>query len=55
MAEKAQNFDDLMKQIDEFEKTITDLMSNVKRLRQKLMDNKTKYGPDISAWPKEAR
>ncbi len=56
MAEgKTQNFDDLMKQIEEFEKTISELMGNVQRLKQKLLDNKTKYGPDVAAWPKEAR
>ncbi|MBU0630789.1 MAG: hypothetical protein KKC80_07750 [Candidatus Margulisbacteria bacterium] len=54
MVEKAKNIDELLAQIDEFEKTIHGLGENVAKLKQKLLENKSKYGPDISAWPKEA-
>lgn len=49
------NVDDLLKQIEEFEKTIQGLANNVASLKQKLLENKEKYGPDISKWPKEAK
>jgi uncharacterized protein Yka (UPF0111/DUF47 family) len=56
MAEAKQpSFDDLMKQIEEFERTIKELAENVRNLKQKLLENKEKYGADISAWPKEAK
>ena len=49
---KAKSLDDLMKQIEEFEKTIRGLEDNVKVLKKKLVENKEKYGTDISQWPK---
>lgn len=49
------NVDELLKQIDEFNKTISDLAGNVANLRRKLVDNKEKYGSDINQWPKEAQ
>jgi molecular chaperone GrpE (heat shock protein) len=52
---KTANVDDLLKQIEEFEKTIQGLASNVANLKQRLLENKEKYGPDISKWPKEAK
>jgi len=56
MAEgKQPSFDELMKQIEDFEKTISDLAANVSKLKKKLTENREKYGPDISAWPKEAK
>ena len=57
MAEEkaAKNVDDLLKQIDEFEKTLKCLGSNVASLKQKLLENKAKFGVDISKWPKEAK
>ena len=53
--QKAKNFDELLKQIEEFEKTIQGLAGNVSALKQKLLENKGKYGPDIIKWPKEAQ
>lgn len=50
---KEKNFDELMKQIEEFEKTIQGLMANVQTLKKKLAENREKYGTDMSAWPKE--
>ncbi len=50
---KPKNVDDLLKQIEEFEKTITGLAGNVANLKKKLAENKAKYGPDLSSWPKE--
>jgi hypothetical protein len=52
---KAKNVDELLRQIDEFNKTITDLSGNVAALKKKLQENKTKYGNDIDQWPKEAQ
>ena len=49
---KAKSIDDLMKQIEEFEKTIRGLQDNVNVLKKKLSENKEKYGNDISQWPK---
>lgn len=53
MAEEAKNVDELLLQISEFEKTIKGLESNVVTLKQKLEENKQKYGSDIGKWPKE--
>ena len=50
---KTKNVEDLLAQIDEFEKTIQSLSNNVATLREKLVKNKEKYGSDISQWPKE--
>jgi len=50
---KAKNLDELLKQIDDFEKTIQGLAKNVIALKAKLLENKDKYGPDMTAWPKE--
>jgi peptidoglycan hydrolase CwlO-like protein len=47
------NVDDLLKQIDDFEKTIQGLVNNVTNLRKKLQENKEKFGTNISSWPKE--
>lgn len=52
---KTANVDDLIKQIEEFEKTIQGLADNVANLKHRLLENKEKYGPDISKWPKEAK
>lgn len=51
--QKAKNLDELLKQIDDFEKTIQGLGKNVEALKKKLIENKGKYGPDISQWPQE--
>lgn len=50
---KAKNLDELLKQIEDFEKTIKGLEANVANLKKKLLENKEKYGPDLSSWPKE--
>jgi archaellum component FlaC len=47
------NVDDLLNQINEFEKTLKNLQTNVETLKSKLMSNKEKYGSDISKWPRE--
>ena len=47
--------DELLKQIDDFEKTLHSLAGNVAGLKQKMLENKEKYGPDINTWPKEAK
>jgi septation ring formation regulator EzrA len=51
--QKVKNVDDLLKQVDDFEKTIQGLATNVQNLRAKLLENKGKYGPDMTTWPKE--
>jgi len=51
--QKAKNVDDLLKQIEEFEKTIQGLAENVGALKKKLLENREKYGSDINQWPKE--
>ena len=51
----AKTVDELLRQIDEFEKTLQGLAQNVGALKKKLVENKEKYGPDISQWPKEAK
>jgi DNA gyrase/topoisomerase IV subunit A len=48
---KIKSFDDLMKQIEDFEKTIQGLAANVAALKQNLLEKKDKYGPDMSQWP----
>jgi hypothetical protein len=50
---KEQKYEELMRQIEAFEKTIGELAENVAKLKSKLISNKEKYGADISAWPKE--
>ena len=50
--EKKIILEEVFKQLDDFEKTLTDLQSNIKSFRTRLAENKDKYGPDISKWPK---
>jgi len=45
--------DELIKKSEEFEKTVLDLLENIKTFREKLKSNKDKYGPDITKWPRE--
>ena len=54
MAEKLTTFEELMKKVDEFEKTVSGLLENIKTFRSKLVENKKKYGPDTSKWPSHA-
>jgi flagellar biosynthesis chaperone FliJ len=44
---------ELLAQIDKFEKTIAGLSQNVQKLKQKLQENREKYGDDTTKWPKE--
>jgi prefoldin subunit 5 len=53
--QKKKNVDELLRQIDEFEKTIRELAANVSALKNRLLESREKYGPDISKWPKEAK
>ncbi|NQT29991.1 MAG: hypothetical protein HQ596_05420 [Candidatus Saganbacteria bacterium] len=55
MAEEAKSVDELLAQIEEFEKTIKGLEANVETLRKRLRENREKYGSDISKWPKEVK
>lgn len=50
---KAKSFEELIRQVEDFEKTIKSLGENVNKLKAKLAENKEKYGPDLSTWPKE--
>ncbi len=47
------NAENLIKQIEEFEKTIKSLQDNVDVLKKKLEEKKQKYGNDLNNWPKE--
>ncbi len=49
------NVEDLLKKVDEFEKTVTGLLGNVKKFKKKLLENKKKFGPDTSKWPNPAK
>lgn len=51
--QKPKNVDELIKQIEDFEKTIKGLQDNVDALKKKLTDNKVKFGSDTTKWPKE--
>jgi len=53
--EQVKNVDELLQKIDDFEKTLRGLESNVGGLKKKLLENKEKYGTDITKWPKEAK
>ena len=53
--EQTKSVDELLGKISEFENTIEGLEKNVGTLKQKLQENKEKYGPDITKWPKEAK
>ena len=56
MAEAKQpSFEELIGQIDSFEKTLLELSANVAKLRKRLLENKEKHGPDIAKWPKEEK
>ncbi|MFA4858093.1 MAG: hypothetical protein WC901_00035 [Candidatus Margulisiibacteriota bacterium] len=44
---------DLIQQIDEFEKTILKLNENVAILRKKLAAKQAQYGDDVSQWPQQ--
>ena len=54
-ASEVKKVEDLLQQIEQFEKTIQGLGENVNNLRKKLLENKGKYGSDISKWPKEEK
>jgi hypothetical protein len=46
-----QNFQELLAKVEEFEKTVTGLLDNIKRFKSRILENKKKYGPDTSKWP----
>jgi uncharacterized protein YoxC len=50
---KVKNVDALLKQIEEFQKTIKGLEDNVTGLKKRLQENKDKYGADMTQWPKD--
>lgn len=52
MNEKSiENVDELLKKVEEFEKTVTALLDNIKRFKTRLAENKAKYGTDTTKWP----
>lgn len=51
MADEKMTASDLLKQINEFEKTIDNLTENVTLLKKKLKEKTDKYGEDMSKWP----
>ena len=51
MEKKSETFEELIKKVDEFEKTVLGLLENIKKFRAKLNENKEKYGSDTSKWP----
>ena len=51
MAEKSATFEELMKKVEEFEKTVLGLLENIKKFKSRLVENKAKFGPDTSKWP----
>jgi hypothetical protein len=50
---KETTLEGLLKQIDDFMGTIKGLAENVSELKKRLLEKKSKYGSDISKWPKE--
>ena len=50
--EKKIVLEEVFKQLDDFEKALTDLQNNIKSFRTRLAENKEKFGPDINKWPK---
>jgi hypothetical protein len=54
MAENQKNVDELINKVDEFERTVTGLLENIRRFKAKLAENKSKFGPDVSKWPNSA-
>ena len=50
--EKKIILEEVFRQLDDFEKTLTDLQNNIKSFRGRLAEKKEKFGPDISKWPK---
>ena len=55
MAEETpvKNVEEVLRQIEEFEKTINGLTANVALLKSRLLESKNKYGTDVNKWPKE--
>lgn len=51
MAEDKMSASDLLKQINDFEKTIDNLTKNVTVLKQKLKEKQSQFGEDMSKWP----
>jgi hypothetical protein len=52
MAEqKPASFEELLKKVEEFEKTVNGLLENIKVFKKRLFDNKEKYGSDTAKWP----
>ena len=51
--EKYDDISVLLKKVEEFEVTISQLIENVKKFKSKLLDKKKKYGTDMTKWPEE--
>jgi hypothetical protein len=52
MADKRpETFSELMGKVEEFERTVSTLLANIKKFKTKLQENKRKYGADTSKWP----
>jgi hypothetical protein len=51
MAEKQSTYEELMKKVEEFERTVSGLLENIKTFKFKLIENKQKYGSDTTKWP----
>jgi len=43
--------EDLIVKVNEFEKTVSGLLANIKKFKEKLLENKKKFGSDTSKWP----
>lgn len=54
MKEKKPSAEDLLGQIENFEKTLDELKKNITSLKEKILKNKEAYGSDISQWPKSS-
>ena len=48
------NVDELLKKVDEFQKTVSGLLENIGKFKAKLLENRKKFGADISKWPASA-
>ena len=45
----------LLSKVEEFEQTISNLNDNVKKFKERLLEKKKKFGPDMSKWPEEKK
>ncbi|MFC1767084.1 hypothetical protein ACFLZ2_00820 [Candidatus Margulisiibacteriota bacterium] len=51
--ENLNDVDTLLKKVEEFTGTLSNLSESVSKFRSKLLEKKKKFGPDMEQWPED--